>query len=343
MTGKKIEFDVEPNDTIDSIKTRLWDVEGIPKDLQRLFHAGKSLEDARDLGAYHIQPHAILHLKTQISTTPNDLVFPDRDAKKANIQAWKVRAKQGHFDDDICILDLQAHYNELSCLETDVVEASEFFHGNGTYIDAFTDRLQVLIVRHEGLLLVPDWMWQLLKASLADDFEASWKPVQEPLTSLWTTYLIFCRVLASFDALSQAGFCTSYYSILLEHPGKEIAEIVQIRRDVLGNIMTGVETATAQICNGSIHADFLHDHLRACVEETCSQLLDTFHFRLINFSDLPRQAWLFVGRCLWWQTWALCPMLARMPPGSILIIFIERFRVSRSIMAMLTRYILTVD
>ena len=62
LTGKEIEIDIEPTDSVERIKERVEEKEGIPPVQQRLIFGGKQMNDEKIAKDYNIEGGSVLHL-----------------------------------------------------------------------------------------------------------------------------------------------------------------------------------------------------------------------------------------------------------------------------------------
>ena len=138
MTGKTYRLEVDPQESIQSVRQRICGQEpGLSTSQISLIYGRKQLRDyegtaLKRLDDYHIRGASKVHLTPRLSQllpgTTGGLakISSDESAKRAQ-EEWRLKAQTFDFDEDLHIIDPSSHFHLLNQLEQDVVHRSEYF------------------------------------------------------------------------------------------------------------------------------------------------------------------------------------------------------------------------
>ncbi|KAL8858803.1 MAG: hypothetical protein Q9178_004720 [Gyalolechia marmorata] len=233
--------------------------------------------------------HKVWEEKATKSTTNWLSPLPEPSSKKSH-KVWEERATDYDFDEDLYIVNPQAHFELLKNLELDIFERSEYCAANQAYDVADSIDITIAdeaVLRRAGL---SDPLRTAILEALpkGQGILGVFFPAIVDIGHLIKSYSIVSKATQSLAQMSRLQFCTGSISILINHVGTNIVEIKPIPTQMIERIETGLERAIKRLTLEIVAPSVVRPPDVLAAWDSCLALLCHLGLEDYNRSSFPR-------------------------------------------------------
>ncbi|KAI4228406.1 MAG: hypothetical protein LQ349_006558 [Xanthoria aureola] len=286
---------VDRDATILELTHRVHQQTGVPLDQMKLFYNGNILQDIWDkqekLSACSIDGSSIMTLVVR-EPIDGQIYLPTGPNTTTRVESTnEVQATSDDYDEDLYIVDPQAHFDMLSQLERNVLRRSEYFQAKREYslstaldpVDddgAFLDEigLRVSLTR------------RIRRSSIVTRTIQEKEPSSAAFWHLLKSYSIVLNASQSLKQMVKLHFCKNAINILVFHELPEVIEIRTVPSTMIMNIEGRLEAFLSLVLDTDLEERSFALLLNNAVMPPCRRLLEQvgshLHPLTLNLSEL---------------------------------------------------------
>ncbi|KAL9039692.1 MAG: hypothetical protein Q9180_002375 [Flavoplaca navasiana] len=246
--GVAHDVEIKQNATVSELKQHVQANTGIQLDQMDLMYDGKTLgglygvsSEEDYLSNYGICDNDDLFVKHIGTEKGFSGLEPDFNIGHDQAQQ-QAEATSTDYDQDLYIVDPQSYFDELSRLERDVVQRSEYFQTKREYSLSSA----VVPTDDDGDFLnelgFPAWLQRKIRRSsiVAKTLQDN-DPSSGTFWQLLRSYSIVLNALRSSEQMLDQRFCADAINILVAHERVDVIEIKRIPLELITDIAKGLE------------------------------------------------------------------------------------------------------
>ncbi|KAI4218325.1 MAG: hypothetical protein L6R36_009017, partial [Xanthoria steineri] len=272
-------IEVDRDATILELIHRVHQQTGVPLDQMKLFHDGSLVQDLWNdqdrLSACNINEKAIM---TVVVRDPVDsqIYLPVTPNSTTNVEAKdEVQATSDDYDEDLYIVDPQAHFDMLRQLERNVLQRSEYYQTKRKYsLSSSLDPVDEKCFFSHEWGLQPSLRQKIRGSSIVTRTIQKKDPSSTAFWHLLKSYSIILNASRSLEQMVNLHFCKSSINILVFHERPEVIEVRRVPSAMILDIERDLEAALSFVLEADLEERSFALTLTNMVMPPCRRLLE---------------------------------------------------------------------
>ncbi|KAI4233130.1 MAG: hypothetical protein LQ349_004597 [Xanthoria aureola] len=186
-----------------------------------------------------------------------------------------LQATSNNYDEDLYIVDPQAHFDMLRQLERNVLQRSEYYQTKREYsLSSALDPVDEDGFFLDEIGLQPSLMGSIRRSSIMTQTRQKNAPSSAAFWHLLKSYSIVLKACRSLNQMVNLHFCKNAINILAFHECPEVIEIRRVPSALITDVETGLEAALSLVLGTDLEDRSFALTLENVAMAPCRRLLE---------------------------------------------------------------------